>query len=77
MRVGENQCRRESTEDDVSKLDATWRNGITKSEVVLAQKLGEVMKEHKEKAESPTIQVFRSELKISTLQERCQKLEEG
>lgn len=75
MRVGEDQRRGERTENDVSKLDAPWRDCITESEVVLAQELGKVMKENKEKTESPAIQVFRSELKIGTLEEGSQKLE--
>ena len=45
MGVGENQGRGESAEDDVSELDTTRWDYITKCEVVFAQKLREIVEE--------------------------------
>jgi len=40
---------------DVAKLDATGGNDVAKREVILAQEVGEVVKQNKKNAESPSI----------------------
>lgn len=57
MGIRKDKNRRESTEDDISQLDASGRDYVTQSEVVLAEEFGEVVKEDKKKPESTTIQI--------------------
>ena len=53
-------------EDDVAELDATRRNNITEREIVLAQEVREVVKQNKENAESPSVQVTGRRLEVSS-----------
>jgi len=41
--IGKSHIARERTEHEIADLDAVWRNDITESVVVVAQKLGEVV----------------------------------
>lgn len=41
--------------DDVAELNATRRDDITQREIILAQEVGEVVKQNKENAESPSV----------------------
>ena len=40
---------------DVAELNATGGDDVTKREVILAQEVGEVVKQNKKNAESPSI----------------------
>jgi len=55
MGIRKDDRHRERAEDDVAKLNATWRNDIAETKVVFAKELREVMKEDKEKSEGPAI----------------------
>lgn len=57
-------------EDDIAELNATWRNDVTKREIILAQEIGEVMKQNKEDAEGPSVQVAGCRLEVCYFQER-------
>jgi hypothetical protein len=65
MRVTKDDRHRERAEDDVAKLDATRRNGITETKVVLAKELWELMKKDGEESEGAAIKITRCELEIS------------
>jgi hypothetical protein len=59
--------------DDVAELNATGRNDVTKGEIILAQEVGEVMKQNKENTESPSVQVTGCRLEVRGFQERCEE----
>jgi len=65
-----------SAEDDVAELDATWRNNVTEREIILAQEVGEVVKQNKKNAESPSVQVTGRRLEVSGFQERCEEAQQ-
>jgi hypothetical protein len=62
MRVRKDKSRGESAEDDVSELDTTRRDYVTKSEVVFAQELWEIVEKDQKKSKGATIQVSGSKL---------------
>jgi hypothetical protein len=62
MRVREYDGGRESTKDDISKLDATGGYCVAQSEIIFTQKLREIVEENKEKSQSTAIQVSGSML---------------
>lgn len=43
MGIGKDKCRGESTEDDISELNAAWGDDVAESEVILAEEFGEVV----------------------------------
>lgn len=63
-------------EDDVAELDATGRNDVAKREIILAQEVGEVVKQNKENAESPSVQITGCRLEVCDLQERCEEAQQ-
>jgi hypothetical protein len=77
MGVRKDDRHRERAEDDVAKLDATRRDGITETKVVFTKELWEIMKKDEEKSEGAAIQITRCELEISLFQEWSQKLKKG
>lgn len=54
-----------SAEDDVAELNATRRDNITEREIILAQEVGEVVKQNKENAEGSSVQVTGCRFEIS------------
>lgn len=61
------------TKDDVAELNATGRDDVTKREIILAQEVGEVVKQNKENTESPSVQVTGCRLQVCDFQERCEE----
>ena len=45
----------EGREDQVPHLDTVWRNYVTKSVVIVAQKFGEIMKQHKQHSQCSSV----------------------
>ena len=64
------------TKYDVAELNATGRNDVTKREVILAQEVGEIVKQNKKNAESPSIQVTGRRFEVRGLQERSEKAQQ-
>ena len=62
--------------DDVAELDATRRNGVTKREIILAQEIGEVVKQDEENAESSSVQVAGCRLEVRGFQEGCEEAQQ-
>ena len=46
-----------SAKDDVAELNTTRRDNVTEREIILAQEVGEVVKQNKENAEGSSVQV--------------------
>lgn len=65
-----------SAQDDVAELNATWRNNVTEREIILAQEVGEVVKQNKKNAESPSVQVTGRRLEVSGFQERREEAQQ-
>ena len=62
--------------DDVAELNATGRDGVTKREIILAQEVGEVVKQNKENAESPSVQVTGCRLEVCGFQKGCEEAQQ-
>jgi hypothetical protein len=62
--------------DDVAELNATRRDGVTKREIILAQKVGEVVKQNKKNAEGPSIQITGCRLEVCGFQEGCEEAQQ-
>jgi hypothetical protein len=58
-RVRKDDRHREHAEDDVAKLDATRRNDIAETRVVIAKELWEITKTDEEESEGAAIQFTR------------------
>ena len=68
---------RVGAKDNVAELNAMGRNGITKREIILAEEVGEVVKQNKENAESSSIQVTGCRLEVCGFRERCDEAQHG
>lgn len=77
MRVREHDCGRESTEDDVSELDATRRDRVAEREVVLTEEVREIVEDDQEQAKDSTVEVSFGLPEVSVFQEGLKELEEG
>ena len=62
--------------DYVAKLNATRRDCVTQREIILAQEVGEVVKQNKENAESPSVQVTGCGFEICGFQEGCEEAQQ-
>ena len=66
-----------SAKNDVAELDAMGGNDIAEREIILAEEVGEVVKQNKENAESSSIQVARCRLEVCGFRERRDEAQQG
>ena len=59
--------------DDIAELNAAGRNDVTKREIIFTQEVGEVMKQNKENAEGPSVQVTGCGFEVCSFQEWCEE----
>ena len=64
-------------EDDVAELNAMGRNSVAKREIILAEEVGEIVKQNKENAECSSIQVAGCRLEVLGLQEWGDEAQQG